>query len=189
MNFKERLEASQKKIDEIKGKINETSEAAKNAGQMKKDEIQANIKELDAQIEEFDKAVDAQIESDIAEMDAAFDEMDKAIEAQVEDDIATVQGEINAAKENIRLAKERGDSKINSIRLRAQMNVNAAKAKITEKKEAHDKAEQEQRIINLLDYADRCQELALALALESEASILEAASEAADYMEKYGESK
>lgn len=109
MNFKERLEASQKKIDEIKGQINETSEAAKNAGQMKKDEIQANI--------------------------------------------------------------------------------NAAKAKITEKKEAHDKAEQEQRIINLLDYADRCQELALALALESEASILEAASDAADYMEKYGESK
>ncbi len=40
----------------------------------------------------------------------------------------------SADKENVRLAKELGESKINALKLKSQMNVNAAKAKIAEKK-------------------------------------------------------
>ena len=66
------------------------------------------------------------------------------------------------------------------------MNFNAAKAKITEKK-AVDKSKRERRIVDLLDYADNRQQLVYAMAFEAEFAILEAAAEAADYIEKYGE--
>ena len=93
----------------------------------------------------------------------------------------------SADKENVRLAKELGESKIDALKLKAQMNVNAAKAKIAEKKEAVDKSKQERRIVDLLDYADNRQQLAYAAAQEAEFTTLEAAAEAADYIDKYGE--
>lgn len=187
MDYKAKLAEAQAKMDELKIKIGSAADNAKAAYQMNKEEIAANIAELDAKLDTLSSAIDAQIESDIEDANAAVDLIDEAITQQLNDDIATAEGHINAARENIRLAKERSDSKLNSLKLRVQMNVNAAKAKITEKQEAHDKTKQEQRIVNLLDYADNCQQLAYAMALEAELTILEAAAEAADYAEKYGE--
>ena len=40
----------------------------------------------------------------------------------------------SAVKENVRLAKGLGESKIDALKLKSQMNVNTAKEKITEKK-------------------------------------------------------
>ena len=165
MGIKAKIAETQGKINEMKAKVNETAEMAKTAGRMKKEEIQA----------------------DIAALDAAIDALDKAVDEQIESDIATAKGEINAAKENARLAKERCDSKLNAILLRAQMNVNAAKAKVKEKKAALEKADQEQRILDLLDYADKCQQLAVAMSMEADWAFLAAAAEATDYTEKYGE--
>ena len=93
----------------------------------------------------------------------------------------------SAAKENVRPAKGLGESKIDALKLKSQMNVNAAKAKITEKKEAVDNSKQELCIVYLLDYADNCQQLAYATALEAGFTILETAAEAANYIDKYGE--
>ena len=183
MGIKAKIAETQGKINEMKAKVNETAEMAKTAGRMKKEEIQADMAALDAAIDALDKAVDEQIESDIAEIDAVMD----AVDAAIDDDIATAKGEINAAKENARLAKECGDSKLNAILLRAQMNVNAAKAKVKEKKAALEKADQEQRILDLLDYADKCQQLAVAMSMEADWAFLAAAAEATDYTEKYGE--
>ena len=67
------------------------------------------------------------------------------------------------------------------------MNMEARKEKITAKKDARDKAKQEQRIEELLDYADSCQVMALSWALEMESALLAASEEAADYVEKYGD--
>ena len=92
----------------------------------------------------------------------------------------------SADKENVRLAKELGESKINALKLKSQMNVNAAKAKIAEKKSRW-QVQQERRIVDLLDYADNRQQLAYAAAQEAEFTTLEAAAEAADYIDKYGE--
>ena len=50
-----------------------------------------------------------------------------------------------------------------------------------------DKASQEKRINELLDYAESCQALTLAMALETEAAFLDATDEIADYVEKYGQ--
>lgn len=165
MTMKERLAQSQAKMDELKDRVAKASDKAKAARQMRREEIEAEM----------------------AEIDKAIEELDKAIDAQIEDDIATFEGDIAAAETNRAIAKERRESKKNTALLKAQMRVNAAKDRIAEKKAERDRNAHEKRIANLLDYADRCQETAIAYALEAEANIFAAASETADYLEKYGE--
>lgn len=190
MDYKQKLAEAQERMDKLKTKIGETADKSKAALKMKKSEIDSNLAKLDAELDlELDALeadLNAQIEKDLKDVNAAMDLFDKDINNEFESDIAAVEGTVNAAKDNVRMAKERRDSKINSLKLRAQMNVNAAKAKIAEKQASRDKAKQEQRIVDLLDYADNCQKLALALAIDAEMAILEAAAEAADHAEKYG---
>ncbi len=149
-------------------------------------EINAQINsDLDSMDAEFD-AFDEQVADDINDINAGLDMMDEAFDKQVDDDVATIEGDINAAKENVRLAKERTGDKIDAIKLKLQMNIDAAKAKISDSKKAVSKANQEQHISDLLEYADNCQQLAFAMALEAELTLLEADTEIADYNEKYG---
>ena len=108
------------------------------------------------------------------------------VEAGTQESYNTVQGEINAVKENMRLAGERSEEKRNAVLLRAQMSVENAKDKVAERKEALDKAGQEAWIMDLLDYADRCQEYACAWAMEAEYTMIQVADEIKDYNEKYG---
>jgi len=143
MNFKERLSASQAKMNEVKAKMNDAAETAQIAGMLAKDE-------LDARIE-------------------------------------TLKGDINANSENARLAAERSKGKFNSALLKAQMTVESAKQAIADAKEAHDKAQQEARISDLLDYADQCETLAMMLIAESNLALLEAAAEVVKYDEKYNQ--
>ena len=67
------------------------------------------------------------------------------------------------------------------------MRVNAAKEKIAQIKTEKEKSKQEQRIADLFDYAEDCRQLALAMALEAELTVLEAVAEIADCEEKYGD--
>ncbi len=106
---------------------------------------------------------------------------------KLEEKIAQVRGDVAAGQETARLAAERGKSKLSSVRLKAQMSVDAAKEAILEKKEAHDQKSQEKRILELLDYADDCEELAAQLAAEADLALLEAAAETIDYYAAYGE--
>ena len=175
MEMKERLAASQAKMDELKAKISGAADNAKAAHEMKKAELEETLDEIDAEFEAFDAAVDAQIEADLADFDAATELIAEEISTEMDDDIATIEGDIAAAKENRRIRKERAESKRNSARLRAQMNVNAAKERIAEKKKAKEQAKREDRALDLLDYADRCQALAMTMTLDAEHAILEAA--------------
>ena len=106
---------------------------------------------------------------------------------KIDEKIRSLKGDIAAGNESARLAVEKGKSKFNSAILKAQMSVEAAKENIEKKREEYNKEAQEQRILDLLDYADECQALAIALTAESELAILEAAAESLDYAEKYGE--
>ena len=83
--------------------------------------------------------------------------------------------------------KTKISSTVGDAQAAVELTKEVARDNIAEKKEARDKEAQERRIIDLLDYADNCQELALALAAESNLAILEAAAEAAEYAEKYGD--
>ena len=187
MDYKAKIAEAQAKMDRLKAKIGAAADGAKTAREMKKEEIAANIAALDRELDELDAAIDSAITQNIADTEAAMDLIEEAFDQQMEEDIATAKGHVAAAKENARLARERRESRLNSLKLRAQMNVNAAKAKVAEKKEERDKSKQEQRIADLLMYADKCGEMSYAFALETEMTILEAAAEAADYIEKYGE--
>ncbi|MBQ9511227.1 MAG: hypothetical protein IJR55_06000 [Clostridia bacterium] len=187
MDFKERLALTQQKMDELNKKISEAADTAKKAHQMKKEELKADIEQLDREIDMLDKAVDKQIDEDIEKANEFLDKTEKSVAEEIDTEADIMQGDLNAAKENFRLVKERGQSKLNSALLKMQMSINAAKAKLNEKKTERDKAKQEQHIADLLVYAESCQQMALAMALEAELTILEATAEAEDYVEKYGE--
>lgn len=176
MTYEERIAAAQAKMEKFKAKMAATAEKAKAARAMKKEEISAAIDEINADLEELYES----IADDYAEFEAG-------VEAEIDDQIATVDGDIAAAEENIRLAKERRNSKIYALKLKAQMKTEAIKDKIDDRRAEKDKAAMENYIIDLLDYAESCQQVAFAAAIEADMTLLEAAEIAADYIEKYGE--
>lgn len=185
-------------METFKAKMAAAAEKAKAARAMKKEAIAAAIAEINANLDELDAA----LAEDYAKFDAAVDELDAAIaedyakydaavaermDVRMDDKIATAEGNINAAKENLRLAKERTDSKIYAFKLKAQMKAEAVKQKLADKRAEKDKAAMEMYIVDLLDYAECCQQVAFAAAIEADMTLLEAAEIAADYIEKYGE--
>ena len=159
----------------------------------------------DAQIEKQLDDVDAAValakekqKQDVAKFKAAFTldkdavealaneptEIDK-IEKGTEEQVARAKGDIATAKENARLAHEYHESKCDSVKLRAQMKVNNAKEKVAARKEAIDKAAQEEWILDLMDYAESCYEMAYAWALEAEYTLMEASYEMDYYVERF----
>ena len=215
MNFEERLAQTQSKLEELKAKINESIESAKAAYEVDKKDAMIRQAKFDAAIEDFGRDVAAQVYCDVTSMqkefeaDAAalneaieqiddkinakiaegakkYDEAGENLMAKVDDGLATVEGDVNAAAENRRLAKERSDSKLNATRLKVQMHQEEVKSRIEAKKTELDKAAQEELIADLLDYADDCQRIAYAYAMEAELAITDACEEIQDYEAKYG---
>ena len=215
MNFEERLAQTQSKLEELKAKINESIESAKAAYEVDKKDAMIRQAKCDAAIEDFGRDVAAQVYCDVNSMqkefeaDAAalneaieqiddkinakiaegakkYDEAGENLMAKVDDGLATVEGDVNAAAENRRLAKERSDSKLNATRLKVQMHQEEVKSRIEAKKTELDKAAQEELIADLLDYADDCQMIAYAYAMEAELAITDACEEIQDYEAKYG---
>ena len=204
MTFEEKYAAQGRKLDELKAKLDSAVDARKIAREKNRAQIAVDMAALDAKIYDFYTAVDAKLDAGLDEAEAKV----KAEAAKVKDaftlDQATAEsianaptgineiqkqtaGDVAAAAENVRLMNERRDATINAAKLRTEMKVNAAKEKVTAHKEAIDKATQEALILDLLDYAEGCYEMACAWALEAEAAMMEAAGEINDYTEKYGE--
>ena len=96
-----------------------------------------------------------------------------------------VKGSIASAAENARLLRDRREGKMDSVKIRAQMQVNSAKEKVAAHKEALDKAAREEWILDLLDYANSCYEMAYAWALEAENTMLEVNCEIDEYNALY----
>lgn len=181
MNWNERMELSQKRMEDIKKKMAASAESSKKARALKKEEIKADMADVNASIEKFaDRVekvvndgltesaeaiedfadiVEVKVNDGLAKSGAAIEDFADDVEADVNDSIATAQGNVNAAKENARLNKEERDIKLNTIRIKTQMNMEEKKKRITEKKEAMDKASQEKRINELLDYAEKIREI------------------------------
>ena len=215
MNFEERLAQSQAKLDELKEKINNSIDSAKAAYQVDKKEAMIKLAKMNAAIEDFGRDVEAQVYCDVTSMQnevkADTEAINKAMEdindkidakiadnarkyddaaeklmAKVDDSLATAEGNVNAAEENSRLAKERYNSKLNATRLKVQMHQEEVKNRIESKKTELDKAAQEELIMDLLDYADDCQMVAYSYAMEAELATMDACDEIADYEAKYG---
>ena len=164
MNFEERLAQSQAKLDELKEKINNSIDSAKDAYQVDKKE--AMIK--------------------LAKMNAAIEDFGRDVEAQVYCDVTSMQNEVKADTEAINKAMEDINDKIDATRLKVQMHQEEVKNRIESKKTELDKSAQEELIMDLLDYADDCQMVAYSYAMEAELAIMDACDEIADYEAKYG---
>lgn len=164
-NFRDRLAQSKNKITDVAGRIRNAARSAEIAEMMDSEEIKERLGDLEAAAEMLDEAVDAEID----------------------EGLASAEGRISAVRENARLAGEKLRSKISSATIRAQMNVNAAREKIADKRDAADQEKAAQRIMDLLDYADECQDLAANASAEAERAMLEAAQEAIAYRKKYGD--
>lgn len=94
---------------------------------------------------------------------------------------------LEAAKEQCRIASERGKGKISSELLKTQMNFKVAKENIQERKEARDKEKLSKYIDDELEYAEQSVALALLAAEEAKLAFLEAVDAQREYDEKYGE--
>ena len=181
MTKEERIAAKQAKIQAMKDKMAAAAEKAKNAHTMKKAEIDAAIDSIIADLDELD----AIVASDYAEYEAAVDkQIDKQIDtlnAQIDDQYATAAGEQAAAEENARLAKARRDRKINSLKLKAQMKAEVLKERIDDRRESAEEAEMDAYVLELMDYAECCQQMAFSAAVEADLILLEAASGCSEF--------
>jgi len=177
MTYEERIATAQAKMQNFKEKMAATAEKTKAARALKKEEISAAIAEINADLDELNEAIADELNGGIVE----------SINETIEDIDAEVEGQLNAADENSRLAEERRESKAYAMKLKAQMKAEALKEKLAQKREAEDKEAMEEYILDLLDYAECCQQIAFAAAVEADLALLEAANAAAEYNEKYGE--
>ena len=235
MNFEERVAKQQAKLEELKAKLNESMDVAKEAYQYNKNEREEKLNQMNDKVENFNKEVESKIENsieeaksdvrvtqqlvkeDVAAMEdriddkieakadrigAAFDKIDARVEAnkfeseaihdeavetlqaKADDQIATVEGNFNATEENLRLAKERYEGKLNASRLKVQMHKDELARSSDNKKTQLGMAAEERMITDLLDYADDCQMIAYAYALEAEMAILDACDVLTDYTDK-----
>ena len=218
MNFDERLAQTQAKMEELKAKIFDSIDSAKKESELRRDERIVKIAKMYAAIEDFNKDVEAQVICDVDAMkdeiatdvnafNEAMDDLNEKIDnrikersdkynekadsfqAKVDDFLSTMEGNANAAQENVRIAKEQYKSKLDSTLLKIQMQIEAIKARIADKKAELEKEDQEEYILDLLDYADYCQQMALAYAMNAELAILDACDEIDNYVAKYGKSE
>lgn len=176
MTFEEKLSARERQMDEMRAKLINAVNTRKQDFQDPSDEIAAEIAKLDAAF-----TLDKETAENVANEATAIDEIQKGTAEQ----IASAKGDIATADENARRARESRERKRDALQLRTQMKVNSAKEKIAARKEAKDKAEQEAFILDLLDYAESCYEMANSWLYEAEYTMMEATHEFYYYNERF----
>lgn len=146
---------------------------------MTKKEIQNELNELNKKMDELNaKMKDASDTVKIAGMEA---------KDTIDEKVSEAKGNVAATQENMRLATERGKSKISSRMLKAQMELEDMKKSISEKKIEHNKEKALKDIDETLEYAENCANLAIYAGQEAVLAFLEAASKEIDFQEEYGE--
>lgn len=146
---------------------------------MNKKEIEKEMKELNKKMDELNaKIKDASDTVKIVGMET---------KDTLDDKVSEAKGNVASTKENFRLAKEKGKSKVSSRLLKAQMDMEEMKKNISEKKIEHDKAKAEKDIQETLEYAETCANLAIYAGQEAVLAFLEAAGKEMDYEDEYGE--
>ncbi len=140
----------------------------------------------DAAFEAMNAKLDELGEQAKASIDAAQNARHEKKDA-IDDKISETKGDLVAAQEMAREAGERSKSKLSTELLKVQMRVGAVQDKIQEKKDAIDKKGLELYIEDMLADASDYYAGAMILLENARLAMLEAASAAAEYEEKYGE--
>ena len=182
------IDALDAKIDEfnasVDAKIDAKAEEIDAKIDAKAEEVSAKAEEVGVKVEQGAAKAKSALTLDKATAEAVANEPTRLAELE-----KRTAGNFAAAEENARLIHARRDAKCSNAKLRTEMKVNAAKEKVAERKEARDKAAQEDWIIDLLAYANSCYEMAYAWAMEAEYTMMEAAYEIDYYNEKFIDKK
>ena len=182
------IDALDAKIDEfnasVDAKIDAKAEEIDAKIDAKAEEVSAKAEEVGVKVEQGAAKAKSALTLDKATAEAVANEPTRLAELE-----KRTAGNFAAAEENARLIRARRDAKCSNAKLRTEMKVNAAKEKVAERKEARDKAAQEDWIIDLLAYANSCYEMAYAWAMEAEYTMMEAAYEIDYYNEKFIDKK
>ncbi len=186
-NSQEKNERIQVQLQELKEGIEAARKKLKADKAKQKVEFNKSVDEAAAMLKKFNAETMDRLENELEELSKQPDISAKMIEAQENENNAVVMGDIEAAKENVRIAKEYSDSKWNSALLQAQMNVNEIKARRAQRLEEMDKTDRAAYINYLLDYADDCETMAESFMLEAQLALAEAVNEIQDYQKEYGE--
>ena len=101
------------------------------------------------------------------------------------DIIKEAKSTINAMKENYNTYAESAQNMVASKLLEAQMNIEAAKKQVDEKKAEYDKENFENYIKTKIEYADALVNLSKLTAEEAKLAYLEALKDQKEYEEKY----
>lgn len=172
------------KVDDINAKMDAKAEEIDAKIDAKAEEVSAKAEEVGVKVEQGAAKAKSAFTLDKATAEAVANEPTRLAELE-----KRTAGNFAAAEENARLIRARRDAKCSNAKLRTEMKVNAAKEKVAERKEARDKAAQEDWIIDLLAYANSCYEMAYAWAMEAEYTMMEAAYEIDYYNEKFIDKK
>lgn len=190
--FQKRLEKSEKNVKQLHSFIAEASKAADAVRKNKKSAIKSSSRQIEKYSSKLEKKLNKACIKEINDLKADSREMEKQLDAvinevteaalfadkkeaqQIEQEFSDFVKEMDAAGENVQEARDNARD-IDSLLLKAQMNVNAAEERIDGDLSKKDKAAQEALLAQLLDYADACQELIAVIALEAGQIILESA--------------
>lgn len=135
-----------------------------------------------AEMEHAEEVKAAQEELD--ELKIEVKEKKAVVDKDFRNKIATIRAE--AQKKTDEMRSELLEKQAKAEQAHADM-VSATEAAIDYAKAEVNKAARESYITDLLLYAEDCENLAAAFALEAETALLEASYEVAEYNEKYGE--
>ena len=194
--FQKRLTKSEKNVKQLQSFIAEASKAANAVRKKKKSAIKSCSRQIEKYYNKLEKKLNRACIKEIndlkSDVTANSEEMEKQLKAvisevndsakladektaqQIEKDLTDFAADVDTAKENIQNALDVVKScDIDSLLLKAQMNVNAAEERIDGDLAKKDQAAQEALLAQLLDYADACQELIAVIALEAGQVILD----------------
>ena len=194
--FQKRLTKSEKNVKQLQSLIAEASKAANAVRKKKKSAITSCSRQIEKYYNKLEKKLNRACIKEIndlkSDVNANSEEMEKQLKAvisevndsakladektaqQIEKDLTDFAADVDTAKENIQNALDVVKScDIDSLLLKAQMNINAAEERIDGDLARKDQAAQEALLAQLLDYADACQELIAVIALEAGQVILD----------------
>ena len=117
---------------------------------------------------------------------AAMEEKRNATKEQIDADIDTACKNVEATKEHIEDSADKAKTVAAEEVGKVRAGIEAAKQKITDRKEAIDQARLERYIDDVVDYAASCLETAALAIGEAKLATLEAIAAQMEYDEKYG---
>lgn len=104
----------------------------------------------------------------------------------VKDQLDTAKGNVTAARENMRLASEKGKSKVNSALLQIQASIDKLKEDAEAAKASHDQARELFVVEDAECFAEEMLELAVYHTEEAAYAVMHATQLRNQYSEKYG---